>query len=690
MEDKPVPDTRPERKTSLNENHVRRLRVTCEHIDELLCRIEVTLNAAVSKAAFPRYNPDLSPVQKKTIEDYIARIRARLIQVLDTQQIPRKQPSVSVSRAVDATLISVDIAVEELKPKYMEGYGELPDDLATVLNGISGELHSLVMQVSRYLAEGAGQDFTERMRRLEQEGNDLALLRVIGQIVNDRGLVEFRGAIAAILDRAEDRNFEIAVFGRVSSGKSSLLNSVLGTDILPVGVTPVTAVPTRIICGEAPALSVSFADRPARTEEAGKLSEYASEQGNPGNAKHVTRITVTLPSACLGDGIAFVDTPGLGSLATHGAEETLAYLPKCDLGVVLIDAGSTLTEGDLHTIRALQEAAVPVQVLLSKADLLSGGDCATTIRYVKQQIAAELGLDLPVHPVSVRPTHRNLVDQWFADEIHPLTRRAQELRQASLQRKIGALRASVTAALRIRLRRSRQAAPVDPEKVRAAEARLCRATGLIEEARTTCRQKAGALEHEASRIFSKAAARMLSAKANAENPAEDPDAVRATALAFAQERAKDVQETIETLARRLRRELTETAAGLGSTDVPGEDDFFPLVRGMPVFDTGPVRTGPAGFQISALFGKRIAQDQLAARIRQETGGTLMPALKNYGKVLESWGLATIDPLGRKFESYAGRYRAQAEQLLNGGVVSEAEARAIEKDLRVLSEGAGSS
>ncbi len=93
-----------------------------------------------------------------------------------------------------------------------------------------------------------------------------------------------------------------------------------------------------------------------------------AEQLNPGNEKHVTRIVVELGSARLRDGITFVDTPGLGSLATRGAAETLAYLPRCDLGVVLIDAGSTLTPDDLQTIQILYDAAIPATVLLSRAD----------------------------------------------------------------------------------------------------------------------------------------------------------------------------------------------------------------------------------------------------------------------------------------------------------------------------------
>ena len=44
------------------------------------------------------------------------------------------------------------------------------------------------------------------------------------RIVNIHGFVEFRPTLTMIVDRLEAKSFEIAVFGRVSSGKSLLLN----------------------------------------------------------------------------------------------------------------------------------------------------------------------------------------------------------------------------------------------------------------------------------------------------------------------------------------------------------------------------------------------------------------------------------------------------------------------------------
>ena len=147
---------------------------------------------------------------------------------------------------------------------------------------------------------GRGQDLKARLKRLEQSGNDLPLLRDRTDRT-ERGLVEFRSALAAILDRAEDKTFEIAVFGRVSSGKSSLLNAMLDTDVLPVGVTPVTAVPTRISYATA-TLSLSRFAEATKTFDIARLAEFATEQQNPGNSKRVTRIVVALPSRAFGRG----------------------------------------------------------------------------------------------------------------------------------------------------------------------------------------------------------------------------------------------------------------------------------------------------------------------------------------------------------------------------------------------------
>ena len=61
-------------------------------------------------------------------------------------------------------------------------------------------------------------------------------------------------AHARRLDELEKRlsqgRFHLAVLGQVKRGKSTLLNALLGEDVLPSSVVPLTAIPTFIQYGD--------------------------------------------------------------------------------------------------------------------------------------------------------------------------------------------------------------------------------------------------------------------------------------------------------------------------------------------------------------------------------------------------------------------------------------------------------
>jgi GTP-binding protein EngB required for normal cell division len=674
--------------SSLNESQARRLRVTCQYIDKMLGDVESVLNTAASKAAFPRYSPDIAPVQRRTIEDYLGRIRAQLIRVLEGQGIPREEPQIPASRAVHVMLGAVDIAVEELKPKYMRGYGEVPESVATELNGIVGELAGLVSRLDRYLLQGGSQDFKVRLNRLEQVGNDIRLLETIEQIIGERGLVEFRPALGGILDRAEDKTFEIAVFGRVSSGKSSLLNAILETDVLPVGVTPITAVPTRISFAPEPCMTVSFFEAPTNTFDIARLAEFATEQQNPGNSKHVTSIMVALPSPRLRAGVAFVDTPGLGSLATSGASETLAYLPKCDLGVVLIDAGSTLTTDDLRTILTLYEAAVPVNVLLSKADLLGSEDLAMIIQYVKEHIASECKLDLPVRPVSILPAFREMANQWFEGEIAPLYRQSQQLRAASLRRKLGVLRESLVSALKARMKRDQQFSTNSQELARAAEALLRTTTGQIEEMRAVCEREITVAADETPSAIQCAASWLMHSWSQNDRATVAPGQLMRDVLAdFVQRKVQEMLGDLSAFAVQLRKNLKQCAADLDVAHVPGDDEFESVIRGTPVFDPEPFTITMSRPTFSGVLGRRFAERRVARKIARQLGYSFQDALDIYWGIVKEWSDSTVSRLRQIFEIYAEGYRARAEQALRGKAINTEELAAIQTNLLQLEAGA---
>lgn len=676
---------------SLNSNHERRLSVACRHINKLLAEMESALNVSTSKLAFPQYAPDLSPARRRVIEDYIGRIRAQLIRVLDGQGMERPTADIPVSRSLHSYLTFVDIATEELKPEYMRGYGEVPPEAAVELNGIAGELQGLVRQLDQYLMRGSRQNLQERLERLEQTGDELPVLKKLESVISEHGLVEFRSTLSMILDRLEDNSFEIAIFGRVSSGKSSLLNAMLGTDVLPVGVTPITAVPTRLLYGETPLVHVWFANRTPEEFDIAHLPEFVAEQLNRGNEKHVTRIVVQLPSPRLREGTAFVDTPGLGSLATRGSAETLAYLPRCDLGVVLIDAGSTLTPDDLQTIQILYDAAIPAMVLLSKADLLTLEDRSRVIGYVKDHIREELNLDLAVRAVSVMAGSKALVEDWFEADIAPLHSQRQELKLGSIRRKLGALRQSVEMALRTRLRRKDkdQISPKKVEQLRVVEAEMRQASGRLEEMKKIARGVANDLEYSSTRTLRFAAATVVESwsKQGAGDEAV-PGIVRNAVTWTVQEQTESLRRRMDAMAHKLHETLRATAKVLEVEDVPGEQEFAGVVREMPAFDLSQFDPGELNIHLArpflfSLLGEDISRSIVSKRLAGMIGGQLTKCLSAYHALLYDWSERTLGQMQRRFDAYANGYRAQVERLVGDHVSPAEEESTIRRDLEGL-------
>jgi len=661
---------------------------SAEYADKLLADVESVLVASKSKSPFRKYKNALSPAQVKVVGDYIARIRAQMVRVLDAQGIPLPEPKFESIHAIRVTLAFVTVAFEECTANRMRGYGDVPEPKIHELNGLVDEMVNAVEKLDSYLMQGLGQDFEARLARLERAGGAVDLVKTLERIINDYGFVEFRSTLSMIIDRLEARSFEIALFGRVSSGKSSLLNRITESEILPVGVNPITAVPTRLVYGRPPRLTVWYADRNPQELDAAKLAEFVTEQQNPANYKHVSRIVVELPSSRLREGIVLVDTPGLGSLATSGAAETIAYLPRCDLGVVLIDAGSTLTQDDVSTIQTLYEAGTPALVLLSKSDLLPPDDRAQSLQYVSEQIHSQLGLKLGVHPVSARPTHSALLEAWLNETILPLYDRHQQLVEDSLRRKMGSLREAVETALRIRLDRAGKTAGGGLNEAnridsKAVDARLRKALACFTETRDTCREVAHGVRGFGDRALAAAGIRLANNGANDWPHAESVAAIVHDVLVqAAAEQASFVLAALETLARELTQTVKATAQDLGFDEIHKEEDLLSALKEMPKLDLGTLRLVLRPPWLLKLSKSR-ASRQVERRLREQIGHTASEAFSSFGSLLDAWARRALNDLQLRFDSHADGYRAHLHRLTASDGGSVADDVRIRRDLDSL-------
>jgi hypothetical protein len=135
----------------LNEAQQRRLIITCKYIDSLLSDMESALQTETSKSPFPHYVVNITAEQAKEIENHIRRFRSQLLQILEWQNLKPEPPEIPVTRSITTDLAFIEIAIEELKPRYLRGCGAVPADAVDGLNEEIHKLLSLVKSMKSYL-----------------------------------------------------------------------------------------------------------------------------------------------------------------------------------------------------------------------------------------------------------------------------------------------------------------------------------------------------------------------------------------------------------------------------------------------------------------------------------------------------------------------------------------------------------
>ncbi|MEJ2315034.1 MAG: dynamin family protein, partial [Nitrospirota bacterium] len=140
--------------------------------------------------------------------------------------------------------------------------------------------------------------------------------------------------------------FNLVVAGQFKRGKTSLINAVIGADILPVSVVPLTSIITVLAYGPALRVKVHFNGDRTMEIKPESLPEYVTEKGNPKNEKNVQEVVVEYPSPYLKDGVRIVDTPGVGSVYEHTTDVAYRYLPRSDAVLFLLSVDQPLSRAE--------------------------------------------------------------------------------------------------------------------------------------------------------------------------------------------------------------------------------------------------------------------------------------------------------------------------------------------------------
>lgn len=201
-------------------------------------------------------------------------------------------------------------------------------------------------------------------------------------------------------DKLAGLGLYVAVIGEFKRGKTTLINALLGADLLPTGVLPVTAIPTLVRFGRQPRSTLRLLDGSDLSIDTAGLRGYLTEQENPGNRKGVREAIIDYPAAVLEHGLILVDTPGTGSVHLHNTQAAMDFLPRIDVALLVLSVDAPLSESEARLLEDVSRTAARIAVCLNKVDRLTPDETREAVEFVRARVALCTTSDVTVFTVS--------------------------------------------------------------------------------------------------------------------------------------------------------------------------------------------------------------------------------------------------------------------------------------------------
>lgn len=261
---------------------------------------------------------------------------------------------------------------------------------------MSGEL------IHRY---GESREAGHRSSGLEEDAH--GALRSISARIQDAApevlSAESNQELVSLSTKFHESQFYLVFLGQFKRGKTTLLNALLGVDLLPTGVLPLTSIVTIVRYGLEASGRIEFLDGRTQPVPLPEIPNFVTELGNPRNKKRVAQVEVTYPAAGLADGLCLVDTPGIGSIFEHNTQISYEFVPQADAAIFIFSPESPLSQVELDFLHHIRAHVEKIFFVLNKADQVNDSERNEILEFARQTIREQMPSgELRLYPVSAR------------------------------------------------------------------------------------------------------------------------------------------------------------------------------------------------------------------------------------------------------------------------------------------------
>ena len=202
--------------------------------------------------------------------------------------------------------------------------------------------------------------------------------------------------ITSLEERIRSYYFKVNLIGPFSSGKSSLLNTWMGQDILPTGIAPETAVASELMYSPEEKFVLFPMDESLPPETLpGVSSTNLQRVKKRANAGELLKVQIFLNNAKLQryPDVCLIDMPGLSSGLKAHEEALNQFILDAGTGIFCVPAyDGTIQSDGMHFLDRMTNFDCGFYLLLTKADQKTASECQQILETCKGIIHEKLGI----------------------------------------------------------------------------------------------------------------------------------------------------------------------------------------------------------------------------------------------------------------------------------------------------------
>ena len=235
-----------------------------------------------------------------------------------------------------------------------------------------------------------------------------SLLVDLADIADERGFQTLYDEIyEERIQALRQEQMSVVVLGEFNHGKSTVVNALLGEEILPVGITPTTSVITHLVWGKKPQVTVhpsAEADGEEPVEITYQEMDEVIRESETWPGGEPEYVEIAYPNDLLAESLVLVDTPGVNDISRQKVEITYGYVPRADVVLYVLDATQVLKKSEITFIedRLLEANRERIIFVLGKVDALSDEEAKEVESYARQKLESMLDREVKLFAFSGR------------------------------------------------------------------------------------------------------------------------------------------------------------------------------------------------------------------------------------------------------------------------------------------------